>query len=580
MLYGRNLPDGQLMPELLVDGRPLEQLKVRVPVPDKALSERQLNFSERISARQSTMDGFEYRLNNPLGGSNPVLIGVTDLPVTMAAGSNSTQGNAQQVMPPCEITGRFDSTQSFQWFRFHAKQNEVWVIESLSQRSGFPTDLFLTLRRASDGAEIGTADDNGSNPIGTRFVISGDDPIFRTPQLAEGDYLLGIRNLYTGIKPNARLVYRLRIRPVRPDFAVIVLQNTPGQPNAAQQPGSLLVRRGGNQHLDVYAVRSDGFNGEITVQADGLPTGITCPPVVLGPGLPGQPGQTYAPLIFSAADGAPISTSTISVTARATIEGRLVTREARSGEITWGFAANQPFLAQSRLARSIAIAVREEAPYRVVAVPAEETLSRGLPLKVKLQLVRRGDFKNQVAGITAVSLPQNARNATISIPATKDQAEITITLTPNVAVGNYTIAFRGNAAAVPFTKDPDGKNKKNVQVADISTPITLTVTDPVAISLDSSPYAIKQSGTSETRVSIARQGRFTGPVALQLIQLPAGVKSSAITVVAGANEGTIAITANADATTGTFSNVALRATVDVSGQRINIDRPFTLRVNE
>lgn len=577
-LFGRNLPGGQLGSNLTVDGRPLEQLKIQIPVPAEPLSKHRLDYSGRVPARQSTIDGFEYRLTTPQGSSNAVLIGVTDLPVVEATESNATPEKAQPVTPPCEICGRFDSPDDFQWFRFNAKANEVWMIESLSQRAGFPTDLFLVLRRVKDGAEIGTADDDGTSPIGTRFVISSDDPVLRTPQLAEGEYLVGVRHLYSGVKSNARLVYRLRIRPVQPDFSLFVLHNTPGQPNAAEQPGSLLVRRGGNQHLDVYAVRRDGFNGEIAVQVEGLPAGVTCSPVTLGPGLPGQPGQTYAPLVFSAADDAPISTGTLTITGTATIDGKPVVREARPGAVTWGFAANQPFLAQSRLARSMPIAVREGAPYRVVATPARETLSRGMPLKVKLELTRHGDFKDQVAGITAVSLPTNAKNATVAIPAGKNEGELSINLPPNVAVGTYTIAFRGNAPAVPFTKDPEGKNKKNVQVADISTPVILTVTDPIALSLNPSSAAIKEGGNVETTVAITRQGKFTGPVQLQFIQLPANVKSAAVTVTPEANEGKLVITVAANAAKDTFSNIVLRASVQVEGQGINIDKPFTLKI--
>jgi hypothetical protein len=576
-LFGRNLPGGQLASSLLVDGRPLEQLKVQIAVPEEPLSKHRLDYSGRVPARQSMIDGFEYRLTTPQGSSNSVLIGVTDLPVVEAI-ENATPEKAQAVTPPCEICGRFDSPRDFQWFRFNAKANEVWMIESLSQRAGFPTDLFLTLRRVKDGAEIGTADDDGTSPIGTRFVISSDDPVLRTPQLAEGEYLVGVRHLYTAIKPNARLLYRLRIRPVQPDFSLLVLHNAPGQPNAAEQPGSLLVRRGGNQHLDVYAVRRDGFNGEIAVKVDGLPAGVTCSPVTLGPGLPGQPGQIHTPLVFSAANDAPIATGTLTITGTATIDGKPVVREARAGVATWGFAANQPFLGQSRLARSIPIAVREGAPYRVVAMPAQETLSRGMPLKVKLELTRYGEFKDQVAGITAVSLPPNARNATVVIPAGKNDGELSINLPPNVAVGTYTIAFRGNAPAVPFTKDSDGKNKKNVQVADISTPVILTVTDPIALSVDPSSAAVKQGDNVEATVAITRQGKFTGPVQLQFVQLPANVKSTTVTVAAESNEGKLVITSDANAAKGSFSNTLLRASVQVAGQGINIDKPFPLKI--
>ncbi len=572
-LFGRNLPGGQPAPGVMVDGRPLEQLAVQIPVPADPLAQQRLSYSGAIPAPESTEDAFEYRLNTPLGATNPVRIGITTLPVIAGIEPNESPDKAQPVTPPCEVYGQFLTARDVDWYGFTAKANQLWVFEVISQRNGFPTDPFLLLRRGKDGAEIASADDDAANPAGNRFSTKNDDPIFQSPALAEGDYQVSVRNLYGAARGSARYVYRLKVRPPQPDFRLVAMHNAPAIPNVAQPPDSLLVRQGGNQHLDIYAIRRDGFNAEITVQAQALPAGVTCPAVTIGA------GQAYVPLVFSAADNAAPGIGTVSITGTASIAGQPVMREARPAVITWAYDPNVPMPAQARLARSIPIAVREGAPYRMVAAPEKVTISRGLPLKLKLQLTRRGDFKDQVTALVPVALPPNVQNVQpATIAANQSEIEVTVNLPPNVPTGNYTIALRGNAPAVPFTKDPEGKNKQNVQVGDISTAVIVTVTDPLGMAVKPAPGVVKKGARAEFQVTLTRLGSFAGPVQLQFLQLPSNVASPQLTVPAEASEGKLTVTAAANAANGSFTNVIVRAIAQVNGQAINIDTPFTLNV--
>lgn len=584
-LFGRNLPGGQPAPGVAVDGRPLEQLTVQIAVPADPLALQRLTYSGLVLPCESTTDGFEYRLATPQGSSNGVLIGVATLPVVAGAEPNETPDKAQAITLPCEIYGQFQAPRDVDWYTFTAKANEVWVFEVISQRMGFPTDAFLILRRVSDGAEIPLPNfDDDETPqtvpqgLQLRFSTRTDDPMATSPALAEGQYQLAIRHQYGDAVGSPRFVYRLRVRQQQPDFRIVALHNIPALPNVAQPPDSLLVRQGGNAHLDVYAVRRDGFNGEINVQAEAIPPGVTCPPVTIGP------GQSFAPLVFSAADNAPASVGTVTIKATATIGGQPVVREARPAVVTWTFDPNQQIRASSRLARSLPLAIREGAPYRVVAAPEKATVSRGLPLKFKLQITRRGDFKDQVIGLIPASPGQNlpaipnVQAQPVNIAANQNEVEVSYNLPPNMPVGTYSFALRGNAPAVPFTKDPEGKNKANVQVGDISTPVILTVTDPLGIAIKPTPGVVKKGANAEFTVTVTRQGGYTGPVQLKLINPPANVTAPDITIPPDASEGKLVITAAANAANGSFDKVEIQATVQVSNQPINIKTGLTLNV--
>ncbi len=56
-------------------------------------------------------------------------------------------------------------------------------------------------------------------------------------------------------------------------------------PSANHIPDTTVLRADGNQYFDVFAFRMDGFTGPITLTAEGLPPGVTCPPQIIGTGM-------------------------------------------------------------------------------------------------------------------------------------------------------------------------------------------------------------------------------------------------------------------------------------------------------
>src|SRR5207237_6305840 len=134
--------------------------------------------------------------------------------------------------------------------------------------------------------------------------------------------------------------------------------------------------RGGKHWMDVLAFRNDGFDGPIHIVASDLPPGVTCEPVVIGP------GKTSAPLVFQAAKDAPIGHAGIKVTGKATLDDKEVVRVARGGGLTWG-TTNTPGVA--RMADSIVLTVRDPAPFVLTAVPQRTTLSAGESLTISVR---------------------------------------------------------------------------------------------------------------------------------------------------------------------------------------------------
>ncbi len=77
-VYGRNLPGGKLDPSAVVDDRVLEKITVNVTAPSDA--GQRLAYSGVVSPRMAALDGFEYRVRNDAGSSNPFLLTLARAP--------------------------------------------------------------------------------------------------------------------------------------------------------------------------------------------------------------------------------------------------------------------------------------------------------------------------------------------------------------------------------------------------------------------------------------------------------------------------------------------------------------------
>jgi hypothetical protein len=172
--------------------------------------------------------------------------------------------------------------------------------------------------------------------------------------------------------------------------------------------------------LEVLALRRDGFADEIRVSVEGLPSWVTCPGAVIGP------GDTSAPLVFVASRDAPEWAGPIQVVGRARSGTEELTRRARPGSVVWPGVENT-FAPRSRVARSLMLSVSSEiAPFTVEAGKdgVLET-SRGGTVQVPVTLLRQGDFKGAIA-IAATGLPPNVTAKGLSLDPNTSSGKLEI----------------------------------------------------------------------------------------------------------------------------------------------------------
>jgi hypothetical protein len=398
VVYGRNLPGGTSANIKSADGKPLEQLAIQLDISADSISLQKLATSTLINPADSALDGFEYRLAGPDGVSNPLLITYATGPViTEAPAISPTQ--PQAISAPCEVAGQFFPRGDQDLITFNVKKGDAYWIELISSRLGVPTDPFMVVQsvtknekgeQTADAAEIYDVD---ASIGGADFRTSTRDPIWKLAAANDGIYRVMVRDLFNESSDDPSRIYRLAVRPEKPDFRLIALAAPP--PNANKDSKEVpmwspLLRRGGTTPIKVLAHRRDGFGSEIKVEVRGLPIGVTAAPTKI------DAGATATTLLLSAADSAPAFAGPITIVGTAPIAGAEVVREARGGAVVRTVAdpANEAIF--SRMTRDVVLAVTAAEPEPISIAAAEEKTYQGTTaakLQIPLKIGRPSEFK-------------------------------------------------------------------------------------------------------------------------------------------------------------------------------------------
>jgi hypothetical protein len=566
-VLGRNLPGGMLDPSAMLDGRPLEKLVITVKAPSGAQAAQRLAFTGHVAPRSAGLDGFEFRLRNDTGVSNPYLLTFAHAPVVLDNGANDTPETAQPVTLPCTIAGRIEKKHDRDWYKFTAQKGETYAIDVLGDRIGSPLDLFFTLGR--EGAKSTTeVDDNPEVLHPQQFFTRTEDPAhYRFTAQEEGTYLLQVTSREADIQAGPRHLYAVRIAPERPDFRLIIMPPSTNQPE-----GTVLPRRG----AEVYTVlvwAQDGFNGEVRLSAAGLPPGVTCPPQIIPAGV------RQGSLVVTATPDAEPWAGFFTVTGTATVGEKELVREARPATIVWPVQQNTTALA--RLDRGLALAVREPGPFRLLPTKETFTAAPGAKLSVALKVERAGDFKAPLQ-VTLLNFPSNFINFNNNQPLNISAAEATGTLDvrSNVPPGTYTLVFRGSTAV-------QGRNQRNpTGIALPSIPLTLVVARPtlgeVTVSISPEQLALQPGATGELTVKVKRRGGGSAPLQVQLVP-PPGIdffRAEGVTIQADQDQVKFPVRASSRTKPGTYADVGVRVSAAGRGEgpAPSKDAKFTVKV--
>ncbi|GAC1470140.1 MAG: PPC domain-containing protein [Isosphaeraceae bacterium] len=586
-LIGRNL-GGEPAPDLTADGRTLEQKTITLTPPGSEDLDPDHPSRGQIPSPRAPGRGFEYFLTSPSGSSNALFIGLSNDPIIVEKEPNDDAKHAQTVSVPCDISASFGSPGDLDLYRFRARKGQVFWIEATSERLGTPADPVFLIQKVNEKEEIqelGTGDDTENKGDPVRFHTGSVDAELRWLAPEDGLYQVAVNDLYSSQRGDVRLGYRLNIRPERPGFRLFLL------PDSLNQPDALTVPAGGRALAYVQAVREDGFNGPIQVEATVLPAGIHCRTVVI------PSGQSAVPIVFEAEEGERRPQGSVRLVGRgrfvdrkdvltyvsgATPLGPDVTETAFSGAIIWPPGTAQgpaPQLAPARLTRKFMLKVVDPDPLTLSAQPGSRIVAQGGRLKLGLTVVRRDGF-TEVVNVTQVNpLPgQENPGPTVAIPKTESKGTYELSLPKNLATGVYTVALQGGGP-FPFHKDPKEKNRPNVNiVAPANAVRLLVVPPPLALTVDAHGGALKAGGTLELDVTVQRKDGSAEAVPISLTA-PSSLKLSASPIQATPGQkAKLIVKAGADSPVGAAAGVDVRGTVSLRGETVEVNEGIAITI--
>jgi hypothetical protein len=457
-VFGRNLGAGSKPSTWRIFDQPLDESRLTVKPPADVLDlgayrffEHPTDHSVLPSAATCTLRGFQVRPKFGDAFANAQTLLVVDAPVTLETEPNDTPEKAQPITLPAVVSGRFDRERDADWYEFETTDAGPYAFEVYCERIGGRADPYLVIADTK-GTRVAELDDFGHR-------INAFDGHLRDPSglvnlAAKTKYRVLVQDRYR--RGGARYQYVLTVGKPAPDFFVAAIHGqNPG-------PAGTTVRAGGAAYLDVIVHQSGGFNGPITLTAEGLPPGVHALPTTIR--------GTHGALVFWADAGAADWTGPVKLIAAAKIGERTLRREVRPYTRVWP----EPNIATSRPTRDFVLAVREGAPFALEFAEERIEVEAGKKAVLKLQLRRHAkDFTSKVT-VQPLAPPGNLKVAGSEVAAGKDEASVTVDVEPDTPPGEYTLAILGQAQ-VPYSKDPKAAQKANVLVALPARPVTLVV---------------------------------------------------------------------------------------------------------
>jgi hypothetical protein len=177
---------------------------------------------------------------------------------------NNSATDAQQIELPGIINGRIEKSGDVDVFCFQGRAGDKIAAEVYARRLNSPLDSLLRLTDASGNVLAWNDDhvieDNHLYENMAGLLTHHADSYLMAELPKDGEYFVQLTDSQNHGGP--AYGYRLRIAPAQGDFALRVT------------PSSLSMRAGSIATITAYAVRKDGFDGDIELALRGGPPGF------------------------------------------------------------------------------------------------------------------------------------------------------------------------------------------------------------------------------------------------------------------------------------------------------------------
>jgi hypothetical protein len=614
-LFGYNLPAGKPVERSSSAAALLEQVDVEVNLPEPQTLLAAGEPGAYLSPSYSTLDGWLYQYNTATDRSNRVMIGRARAPVVAEVEPNDDPQRATPVAVPCEFVGQFAMRGDRDWASFTASKGQVLWIEVICHRVGVRCDPVIRVEKVTVDAQgqervsqvtgLDDTDPPANNDPSQLLRARSDDPVYRLAVDQDATYRVQVRDLYGAPRAGSHMVYRLVINEHKPDFQLVAYPLPADRRDRNKvYTSSPVLRRGGTVAYEVRCFRTHGFDGEVEVTAEGLPSGVTCDGALVG----GRANQTI--LVLAADENAPAWAGTVQIVGRATVGDQQVQRTACTAAVVCRADNLRDSTWNTRLTQQMGLAVmggetaaaqitagdgnivemsiggRTEVPLKVAKraefAPAGTPVIDGLPREVQVKSTQITDANAKVelsfantqirpgAYTFCVRAPvkqKRVRNAAAIAAAQAEAIRLAqIVKEKTEQIGQVTEAEKAQAE-VSLKEAQRLKSEADKRLTDItntnkereftyelsSTPVKIRVRPtPIAITTNPAHVTVRKGAKASVEVIVERKYGFDDKVDITLVPPPGigGVAAPPISVAKGQTNGTVEITANDQANPG------------------------------
>jgi hypothetical protein len=577
----------------------------------------------KLEVAKATPIGYcALRLATRRGMSNLRLFCIDDLPAVQATPASRNKESAQILAVPCVVTGKADQEQT-DYFRITIKAGQRLSFEVLGHRLGSGFDPQLSLLDAHSGRELAYSNDSPGLQTDARLTHT-----FREA----GDYLIAVRDVTYRGGPD--FYYRLRIG----DFPCA----TTPIPMAARRGGRAWLRFAGPNVEGVSpieaAVPDDPMVHTVWVAPTG-PSGVHGWPVPLAVSNldelieqepnndPARANRIPVPCgitgrfeqkgdidhyVFSARKGQRLVIEARTQELQSPTEVYMVLRDAKGAQV----AASNPQAGQRidytpTADDDYTLAVEHlhywggpAETYHLTIAPYEPgfDLSIGLDRWDAAQastvtipiLAARHDYAGPIE-VSVVGPPGISGAVTIAAgqpPQPNAPAgQLVVSVKPDVPLGPHFLRIQGKATinGKPVVAFASVAAPVRASLANLPYPppqlldqVALAVTPiaPFTVKAEPVPVKLLPGSKASLKVTATRQGGYTGPIAVEVRNLPPNVTATKGTIATGQTALELEITAAAAAKAGDKGDVNVLGTATAAENRTATTSNFTVSIGK
>ncbi len=526
-------------------GKPGETVKV------KFLGDVAGVYEQDITIPANAPEDYAIDVTDATGtAASPMRFRVSPLTNVLEAENNNAVAGLTPVEAPAAFNGVLEEKGDQDYFKFTAKQGQVFEVELYGRRL-----------RSSIDAVMYVCDANGTGIAGNDDS-RGPDSYLRWQCPADGEYSILVQDHLKGGGPS--YTYRVEMQPVVPKTYAGTVEF------ARYVAPQLIVPQGGGVGVQVNVTRQD-YGGSANFKSDDLPAGVSieCPPA--------WRGGAVMPVVLYAAPDAPLAGKFSKILTyfddpaqpALKIEGPL------KQSILMVLGQNQQTVWTEEQDR-LPVVVTEAAPFKVRIEPPKVPIVRGGSYNLKVIAERVGEFKAPIQVLLLQNPPGISSSGSVSIPEGQNEALIAINVNGDAPVGDWPIAIRCIATV----------GNGSIESCTPFVPIRI---EEQYMTLEFAAAAMEQGQEIPMFVKMTKRKDFEGEAVATLYGLPANTTAEPVKVTKDTTEFSFTIKAAANSPAGNNQNLFAQILVAENGDtvihnlgtgRLRIDTPPPPKPNE